>query len=155
MTVSSKKRRGADQPPDPVQLVLEAAGELFGRFGLKPVVGRTWAALYLSPEELDAESLIERLDRKPESLVNASAIGFYGTRAGNPLTEDDNSTGEFVSTLCRDWEAAAGRIAELGVRVCRLRFGVVLGALEEAVLFHVCVGEGRRGGPLELPGPAQ
>lgn len=110
-----------------IDAVVNLAGE--------PVIGLPWTA---KRRESIRESrigttdnlrkLIVRLDRKPDCLVNASAIGFYGTRSGKPLTEDDKPTDEFVSTLCRDWEAAAERIRDLGVRVCRLRFGVVLGA---------------------------
>jgi uncharacterized protein (TIGR01777 family) len=71
--------------------------------------------------------LIQRLQDKPSVLVNASAVGFYGER-GNELLQEgsDKSTG-FLSELCQQWEAAATRAKTSGVRVCRLRIGLVLG----------------------------
>ena len=73
-------------------------------------------------------AFIARLEHKPECLINASAVGFYGTRKGAILMEETKPTGEFVSTLCADWEASAEHVGALGVRTCCLRFGVVLGA---------------------------
>ncbi|MEM7425833.1 MAG: TIGR01777 family oxidoreductase [Pseudomonadota bacterium] len=100
----------------------------------EPVMGLPWtrrrrdllrASRLSTTEKLAA--LAERLKVKPECLINGSAIGYYGTREG-PLSEDAEPTEEFISTMCRDWEAAALRLEEVGVRVCRLRFGIVLGA---------------------------
>jgi uncharacterized protein len=72
--------------------------------------------------------LIRRLQRKPSVLVNASAIGFYGQRGDELLREDGGESTGFLSALCQQWEAAAVRAEALGVRVCRLRIGLVLGS---------------------------
>jgi uncharacterized protein (TIGR01777 family) len=71
--------------------------------------------------------LIRRLQRKPSVLVNASAIGFYGERGDELLQEDGGESTGFLSALCQQWESAAVRAEALGVRVCRLRIGLVLG----------------------------
>jgi uncharacterized protein (TIGR01777 family) len=71
--------------------------------------------------------LIARLDCKPEVLISASAVGYYGVRGEEELTEAHRGQTIFQSQLCQVWELAAQRAEAHGVRVCRLRFGVVLG----------------------------
>ena len=64
---------------------------------------------------------------RPRVLVNSSAVGIYGDR-GDEILEDDASVGGgYLAQLCRDWEAAADQVAELGLRVMKWRTGVVLG----------------------------
>lgn len=65
--------------------------------------------------------------RRPRVLVSASAVGYYGHRADERLTESSPAGRGFLAELCRDWEAAARRAEDLGVRVVLLRTGVVLG----------------------------
>jgi uncharacterized protein len=71
--------------------------------------------------------LAGRLKVKPRVLVSASAVGYYGIRGDEAL--DETATGQpiFQSQLCQRWEQAALAVAEQGVRVALLRFGVVLG----------------------------
>ena len=71
--------------------------------------------------------LIRRLETKPEALINGSAIGYYGDRGDEALTEANLPRPLFMSDLCRQWEALAEQATGLGVRVCRLRIGLVLG----------------------------
>lgn len=71
--------------------------------------------------------LIARLDRKPQVLVNASAIGYYGVRGDEVVTEAEHGQPIFQSHLCQAWELAAQGAKRHGVRVCRLRIAVVLG----------------------------
>ncbi|AXQ30136.1 TIGR01777 family protein [Solimonas sp. K1W22B-7] len=71
--------------------------------------------------------LIRRLRHKPAVLVNASAIGWYGERGDTALGEDSGAGEGFLSMLCRRWEEAAWAATREGVRVCRLRIGLVLG----------------------------
>ena len=66
-------------------------------------------------------------DRKPAVLINASAIGYYGARNDEELGEADPTGRGFLAELCVAWEAEARRAEALGVRVVRLRIGVVLG----------------------------
>ncbi len=78
---------------------------------------------------------LARLDRKPKVLVAASAIGFYGSRGDELLSEHDPAGDDFLADIARDWEAATRPAAAAGIRVVNLRLGVVLdprgGALRE------------------------
>lgn len=62
----------------------------------------------------------------PRTLVAASAIGFYGNRGDELLTEDSKPGSGFLAQVCQEWEHAANPAAEAGVRVVNLRIGVVL-----------------------------
>ncbi len=72
-----------------------------------------------------SESLA-RLSRPPRVLVSASAIGFYGDRGNEILTEDSAPGGDFLAQVCREWEAATEPASQAGVRVVHLRFGMIL-----------------------------
>ena len=71
--------------------------------------------------------LIKRLTRKPAVLINASAIGWYGARGDELLTEAESGKPSFGYSVCGDWERAAVQAERFGVRVVRLRIGLVLG----------------------------
>ncbi len=64
--------------------------------------------------------------RKPSLLINASAIGYYGSRGDERLTEQAVSGPGFLAEICRSWEAEAKRAEALGMRVIRLRVGLVV-----------------------------
>lgn len=72
--------------------------------------------------------LIGRLKTKPDVLINGSAIGFYGNSGDKVLDESAAFVDGFSHQLCQQWEDAAKPIAQMGVRVCCLRIGLVLGA---------------------------
>lgn len=78
------------------------------------------------------------LDRPPRVLLNASAIGFYGDRGDEWLDEDASPGSGFLADTCVEWERATAPAADAGVRVVRLRIGVVLssagGALRRMLL---------------------
>src|SRR5208282_1128964 len=89
------------------------------------------------------------LDRPPPVLVNASAIGFYGDRGSEELTEDAGSGTGFLAGVCAAWERSASAAADAGIRTVLLRTGIVLdaggGALARQLpLFRVGLG-GRLG----------
>ena len=69
---------------------------------------------------------LSRLKQKPRVLIVASAIGYYGNRGDEILTESSAIGTDFLALLCRDWEAEASRAAAMGIRTVMLRFGVVL-----------------------------
>jgi len=71
---------------------------------------------------------IDRQDSAPAVLVSGSAIGWYGATGDEELDEDADLGNDFSAHLCRDWEAEAIKAEALGVRVCRVRTGIVLGA---------------------------
>lgn len=73
--------------------------------------------------------LVERMgERKPapRALVSGSAVGIYGDRGEEILTEESRPGEGFLAGLCRAWEEAAQTARDFGVRVAVLRFGVVL-----------------------------
>jgi len=92
---------------------------------------------------------LARLQRPPRVIVAASAVGYYGDRGDETLTEASAPGIDFLSGLCREWEAQTARAAEFGGRVVSLRFGIILaahgGALPQMALpFKLGVG-GRLG----------
>ena len=66
------------------------------------------------------------LDRPPRVLVSASAIGFYGDRGDEVLTEQSPPGDDFLASLCVRWEADTAPAAEAGIRVICARTGIVL-----------------------------
>jgi uncharacterized protein (TIGR01777 family) len=92
---------------------------------------------------------LPRLDPMPGVLVNASATGFYGDRGPEVLTEESAPGRGYLAQVCQNWEAATAAASESGVRVVRLRTGIVLakngGALARQLpLFRLGLG-GRLG----------
>jgi uncharacterized protein (TIGR01777 family) len=78
------------------------------------------------PTRLLAETLAG-LQRPPEVLVSGSAIGFYGNRGDEELSEESSGGSDFVARVCAQWEAAAAPVAEAGIRLVTIRSGLVLG----------------------------
>jgi uncharacterized protein (TIGR01777 family) len=77
---------------------------------------------------------IAKAEAPPRTFVCASAIGYYGNRGDEILTEESAAGAGFLPDVCREWEAAT-HVGIAGVRVVNLRFGIVLskegGALKE------------------------
>jgi uncharacterized protein (TIGR01777 family) len=69
---------------------------------------------------------IEALAQRPRVLVSANAVGYYGDRGAELLTEASNPGTGYLAEVCVAWEHAALGARELGLRVCVLRTGVVL-----------------------------
>lgn len=114
------------QASEHIDIVVNLAGA--------PILARPWSAARRA-ELLDSRlsvtnkitELMARLDYKPEVLINASAIGYYGVRGEEEITEAARGQPIFQSHLCQAWELAAQAAEQYDVRVCRLRFGIVLG----------------------------
>ena len=70
---------------------------------------------------------IKRWPTPPKVLVNGSAIGWYGPRGDNVLTENSTPGEGFAAELCAKWEAVPTSAETLGVRVACVRIGIVLG----------------------------
>jgi uncharacterized protein (TIGR01777 family) len=86
-----------------------------------------------------------KLSRPPRIFIAASAIGYYGDRGDEELTETSAPGADFLAQSARDWEGESGRASTFGARVAILRFGVVLakngGALPQMVFpFRLGVG---------------
>jgi uncharacterized protein len=104
------------------------------------VAGRRWTAAYkreLSASRVQSTQALARLlaglRQPPQTLLVASAVGFYGDRGEELLDESSPAGSGFLAQLCREWEAAAQPAADAGIRVVNLRLGVVLGRGEGAL----------------------
>ena len=114
----------------PAETRIDAVVNLAG----EPIAGAPWTrrrrALLLESRLGVTRALlelVERLEVKPTTWINASAIGYYGARAGDDSLNEKSGTGSgFQAELCRRWEETASRAAEHGVKVSTLRIGVVL-----------------------------
>lgn len=79
---------------------------------------------------LSTRNIIEALKDgrgRKKILINASAVGIYGGRGDEDLNENSTTGDDFLSVVCRDWEAEAMKGINSGLRVSILRFGTVLG----------------------------
>lgn len=70
---------------------------------------------------------IKNMKQPPACLINASAVGFYGDQGDTVVDETTSPHDEFSHQLCFQWEKAASEASELGVRVCIIRIGLVVG----------------------------
>ena len=71
---------------------------------------------------------LAKLPKKPEVLVCASAVGYYGDRGDEILNESSSPGGDYLAQLCVDWEKEAQSAEASGIRVVRVRTGLVLDA---------------------------
>ena len=88
---------------------------------------------------------LARLEQPPKTFIVASAIGFYGDRGDERVTEASAPGSGFLPEVCQAWEAAAAPASDAGIRVVHLRIGIVLtpagGALGQMLLpFKMGVG---------------
>jgi uncharacterized protein len=73
-------------------------------------------------------SVLEKHNKKIEAFVSASAIGIYGAINGEEIcTEETAAADDFLGLTCQKWEAAADTVGALGIRVVKIRTGLVLG----------------------------
>lgn len=72
-------------------------------------------------------SALQSLEERPKVLLSASAVGYYGDRGEEVLTEGSTHGSDFLARLCQEWEQEACQAQAMGVRVVLLRTGLVLG----------------------------
>jgi uncharacterized protein (TIGR01777 family) len=81
---------------------------------------------------------VEMVERKPKVVIQASAVGYYGPRGNEEITEEDTAGNDFLAQLCVDWESSTVPVESLGVRRAIIRTGAVLssedGALPQLML---------------------
>jgi uncharacterized protein len=73
------------------------------------------------------EALAAAPERRTQHLLSTSAVGYYGNRGDEELTEESAPGDDFLAHVARDWEAEALKARDLGIRVALTRFGIVLG----------------------------
>ena len=149
VTVLARDREKADDLFGPHVKVVTDIAEIDSKENLyaiinlagAPIAGWLWTAdrrkLLVESRIQTTENLIDlvqRLDSKPEVLISGSAIGYYGAREDEDVTEDGSSQNIFMSQLCEQWEQTALKAEQFGVRTCLLRTGLVLGA--DGGIFH-------------------
>jgi uncharacterized protein (TIGR01777 family) len=88
---------------------------------------------------------LARLSRPPSVFLSASAIGYYGNRGDELLTEESMPGEDFLAGVCVEWEKATQPAVEKGIRTICTRFGIILdaneGALAKMLLpFRICIG---------------
>ncbi len=69
---------------------------------------------------------ISKLKNKPKVFVASSAIGFYGERGDEEVTESSAAGDNFLAEVCKEWEAESRRAEDAGIRTVLLRTGIVL-----------------------------
>jgi uncharacterized protein len=110
---------------DGMDAVIHLAGETVAQRWNAAVKQRIADSRVLGTRRLVAA--LARVLNRPKVLVAASAIGIYGERGDEVLTEQSAPGDGFLAETCVHWEAEASRAAEFGVRVVKLRIGFVLG----------------------------
>ncbi|MDO5662379.1 MAG: TIGR01777 family oxidoreductase [Brachybacterium sp.] len=130
---------------DPERGVLDA-GDLEGVDAVVNLAGRSIATRMnrrarqeILSSRVSSGDLIARtlagMTSGPRTLVQASAVGFYGAqRPGELLTEDDPGGDGFLAEVCSAWEATGNRAADAGIRVAHMRTGIVLSDAGGALL---------------------
>ncbi|WP_373547552.1 TIGR01777 family oxidoreductase [Chamaesiphon sp.] len=106
--------------------VINLAGE--------PIAEKRWTPAQkrsiLDSRQLGTQKIVEAIDLatiKPQLLINASAIGYYGTSETSKFDETSPAGTDFLAEVCTAWETAAQSVTANGTRVVILRLGIVLG----------------------------
>lgn len=105
--------------------VVNLAGEPIAENRWTPELKKT----LLESRTLTTQNVVNAIAQatpKPTVLVNASAIGFYGTSETASFDENSASGQDFLAEVCRAWEAEASKVKESGTRLVILRIGIVL-----------------------------
>jgi uncharacterized protein len=117
-TIDAAALEGADA-------VVHLAGEPIGASRWTPAVKRAIRESRVAGTDLIARTLAG-LERPPAVLVSSSAVGVYGDRGDESLTEDSSVGDDFLAEVCVAWEAAAEPARAAGIRVVHPRTGVVI-----------------------------
>jgi uncharacterized protein (TIGR01777 family) len=106
--------------------VINLAGE--------PIAEKRWTPAHkrtiLESRQLGTQKIVEAINLatvKPQVLINASAIGYYGTSETSKFDENSPAGTDFLGEVCAAWETAAQAVTASGTRLVILRFGIVLG----------------------------
>lgn len=133
---------------DGIDAVVHLAGENIAASRWSPRVKERIRASRVEGTRNLCESLA-KMKSPPKVLVCASAIGFYGDRCDEELTEESAAGSGFLAEVAQEWEAATQPARDGGIRVVNLRFGVILspkdGALAKMLLPFKLGGGGRVG----------
>jgi uncharacterized protein len=111
---------------DGCDAIINLAGE--------PIAEKRWTPaqkrVMLESRQIGTEKIVEAIAKatvKPPVLINASAIGYYGTSETSKFDESSPAGTDFLAEVCTKWEAAAQAASANGTRVVILRLGIILG----------------------------
>jgi uncharacterized protein len=111
---------------DGCDAIINLAGE--------PIAEKRWTPaqkrVMVESRQIGTEKIVEAIEKatnKPPVLINASAIGYYGTSETSKFDETSPAGSDFLAEVCTKWEAAAQAASASGTRVVILRLGIVLG----------------------------
>jgi uncharacterized protein (TIGR01777 family) len=114
------------QAVDGCDAVVNLAGEPIGEKRWTP----SQKQQILESRQLGTRKIVEAIaqaQQKPQVLVNASAVGYYGTSETARFDETSPAGDDFLAEVCQAWEAEAQAVTATGTRLVILRFGIVLG----------------------------
>jgi uncharacterized protein (TIGR01777 family) len=81
---------------------------------------------------------VKAAEKKPRVMIQSSAVGYYGPRGAEEITEESSAGNDFLANVCKDWESSTAELESLSVRRVIIRTGVVLdkhgGALPRMVM---------------------
>lgn len=112
---------------DGVEAIIHLAGA--------PIAGRRWTPTYrdelYASRILSAGRIIQAIghlapNRQPHTIISASAVGIYGDRGDEILTEKSEAGDDFLAALCQDWEYAWDSQVKKGARLVCVRTGIVI-----------------------------
>jgi len=141
LAAGAERVQGDPAQPGPWQEVLAGCDACVNLAG-EPVAGGRWSAgrkARIRQSRVEATRNVASViaERGPTVLVQGSAVGFYGSRGDEELSEESAAGSGFLAEVCREWEAAAGPAARRA-RLVLLRTGIVLaregGALPQLAL---------------------
>ena len=113
-------------PEDLLDVVIHLAGEpIFGRWTSEKKK-KIFESRKFGTQQLS--HLLSHLKHPPKLFISASAIGFYGNRGEELLTEGSPKGKGFLSDVCQAWEEASFALERRGTRIVHARFGMVLGS---------------------------
>lgn len=121
----------------------------------EPIAAKRWSAAQkekIRTSRIDTTralvNAIGRAKEKPKFMISASAVGYYGSRGDETLTEESAAGNDFLGRLCASWEEEGKKAEPYGVRVALLRTGIVLGKDKGALAKMVTPFKFFAGGPL-------
>lgn len=147
--LSRNPERVRSRLPGPVEVIAWDGGKHRASGAMLEALRRAEAVVHLAGESIagrwtqskraeirrsrveGTRALVQALaesDARPQTLVSMSAIGYYGDRGDEELTESSSPGAGFLAQVCQEWEREAFAARELGVRVVTLRTGIVLGS---------------------------
>ena len=118
---------------DGADAIVNLAGESIAGESIPAILFKRWSAKYkqqiVESRQRGGQALVEAVraaKQKPRVLIQASAVGYYGSRGDEELTEASALGDDFTAHTCQTWEAATAEVEALGVRRVVIRTGVVL-----------------------------